>query len=411
MNCRVWILCLMLASIAYQVFISLLALASGKKPIPENVKDVYDAETYGKWRSYNLEKTRAGIFGTVVCLGIQALLVWFGFYGWAVSGIRNVYWQSIALIAIFNLVDAVTGLPFSCYDTFQIEEKYGFNKSTVKTFLGDQVKSLIIMTLVLSGLVSLLGLIHRSLGDWIVVLFTGVLAAFMLGVTFLYPVFTKIFNKFTPLEDGSLKENLTALLEKYGYKVRTIDVMDASRRTTKSNAYFTGFGRMKTIVLYDTLLEAMDEDEVCAVFAHEMGHGIHKDTLKMQLINMLQFLTMSVLLWLTLRSPELMQSFGFDQVNYGFAGILLFLAEMPVAGPLLGLLVNGNSRRAEYRADRQAVLDGYGGPLISGLKKLTRENFADLAPTKLEVALVYSHPPISQRIDAIERELEKAEAK
>ena len=179
--------------------------------------------------------------------------------------------------------------------------------------------------------------------------------------------------------------------------------MDASRRSSKSNAYFTGFGKMKTIVLYDTLLQAMTPDEICAVFAHEMGHGLHKDTLKSQLLTFVQLLILGVLAWLTLRSPEIFASFGFSEVNYGFALFLIMNVEFALLSPLYGLLANWYSRRAEYRADAQAVQEGCGPALISALKKLTKENFSDLAPHPLLVKLQYSHPTLSQRIKAIEQ--------
>ena len=179
--------------------------------------------------------------------------------------------------------------------------------------------------------------------------------------------------------------------------------MDASRRTTKSNAYFSGFGRMKTIVLYDTLVESMTPDEICAVFAHELGHGLHKDTLKNQILSFIQMAVLGVLAWLTLRTAEIFLSFGFTEVNYGFAIILIMSVEYALIAPLFGLLVNTFSRRAEYRADAQAVKEGYGEQLISALKKLTRQNFADLAPSPLLVKLEYSHPTLSQRIEAIQK--------
>lgn len=235
-----------------------------------------------------------------------------------------------------------------------------------------------------------------------IVVFAAVMTVLALAISFLSPVLTKIFNKFTPLEDGDLKDKLTSLLEKHGYKVRAIQVMDASRRSTKSNAYFTGFGKMKTIVLYDTLVAQMTTDEICAVFAHEMGHGLHKDTLKNQIFSAVQMLLMAVLAWLTLRSPEIFRSFGFDGVNYGFA-IVLIGFELALFSPVFSFLINAHSRKAEYRADRQAVQEGYGSALISGLKKLTRENFGDLSPDPLLVKLTYSHPTLSQRIAAIDR--------
>ena len=197
-----------------------------------------------------------------------------------------------------------------------------------------------------------------------------------------------------------------AILEKHGYRVKAIEVMDASRRTTKLNAYFTGFGKMKTIVLFDNLINAMTPEEICAVFAHELGHGLYKDVLKRQIMNLGNLLLMAVVVWLAVREPQLHEAFGFAQVNYGFAYILLGIG-LGMVQPLTGMLMNSYSRAAEYRADRQAVQEGYGESLITGLKILAKENFAHLAPAKLQVVLEYSHPPLSQRIEAIEQALTK----
>ena len=162
---------------------------------------------------------------------------------------------------------------------------------------------------------------------------------------------------------------------------------------------------MKTIVLYDTLVESMTPEEICAVFSHELGHGLHKDTLKNQILSFGQMIILGVLAWLTLRTPEIFTAFGFTGVNYGFAVILIMSIEFALFAPLYGLLVNWLSRKAEYRADAQAVAEGYGKELVSGLKKLARKNYADLAPSPLLIKLEYSHPPLSRRIDAIEKQL------
>ena len=225
----------------------------------------------------------------------------------------------------------------------------------------------------------------------------------ILFVAFLFPFLSKIFNKFTPLEDGELRERLTALLEKNGYHVRAINVMDASRRTTKSNAYFSGFGKMKTIVLYDNLLEQLSTDEICAVFAHELGHGLHKDTLRNQILSFLQMAVISVLAWLTLRTTQIFTDFGFENINYGMAIILIMSVEFAFIAPLFSLLVNYLARKAEYAADGHAAKEGYTEALISGLKILARENYADLSPSPLIVKLEYSHPTLSQRINALRK--------
>ena len=177
--------------------------------------------------------------------------------------------------------------------------------------------------------------------------------------------------------------------------------MDASRRTTKLNAYFTGFGKMKTIVLYDNLVNAMSTDEICAVFAHEMGHGLHKDVPKQQIMNLGNLLLMAVMVWLMVREPAIHAAFGFAEINYGFAYVLVGIC-LGLVQPLTGMLMNAYSRHAEYRADQQAVTEGYGPALVTALKKLARENFAHLAPAPALVVLEYSHPPLSERIAAVE---------
>ena len=205
-----------------------------------------------------------------------------------------------------------------------------------------------------------------------------------------------------------MKTKLMALLEKYGYRVKAIEVMDASRRTTKLNAYFTGFGKMKTIVLFDNLLNAMSEDEVCAIFAHEMGHGLHKDVLRGQILNIGYMLLMGTAVWFTVSSPALYTVFGFDTINYGFAYILVGIF-LGLLQPLVSLITNANSRRAEYRADRQAVIEGYGEAMISAFIKLAKDNFSHLAPSKINVVLEYSHPPLDRRVEEVEKALKEQE--
>jgi STE24 endopeptidase len=238
-----------------------------------------------------------------------------------------------------------------------------------------------------------------------ILVFAAVVFAFTLLISFLYPILSRVGNKFVPLEEGELKDRLMELLTKHGYKVKAIEVMDASRRTTKLNAYFTGFGKLKTIVLYDNLVNAMTTDEICAVFAHELGHGLHKDVLKGQIGNFGNLLLMAVVAWLSASIPELHEAFGFEGVNYGFAYVLVgtFLGLLQ---PITSMIMNARSRSAEYRADRQAVKEGYGEAMITALKKLGKENFSHLAPAKLNVVMEYSHPPLSSRIEAIEREME-----
>lgn len=402
MNFKAVAMIIMTVVYLYQLLLSIIQWRSADNPTPANVADVYDAQTYRTWRAYHAEKCRLGIMQSTASFAVDMLLILFNAFA-AFAGLfpQAPFMQMFGVLLLSSLTSLFM-LPFSYYDTMVIEEKYGFNRSSKKTFWLDQLKSFLIGLVVIVIVGSLLMGIHRALGNWLVPAFAAVMTLFVLAVAFLYPVFSKIFNKFSPLEDGELKEKLTGLLEKHGYRVRAIQVMDASKRSTKSNAYFSGFGKMKTIVLYDTLIAAMTPDEICAVFAHEMGHGLHRDTLKNQLLSFLQMLILAVLAWLTLRSADIFLPFGFSGVNYGFAFMLITGVEFALVAPLFGLLINAFSRRAEYRADAQAVQEGYGDALVSALKKLAKENFSDLSPDPLLVKLQYSHPPLSQRIAAIE---------
>ena len=386
----------------YQFVLSIVQMRSANNPTPANVADVYDAETYEKWKRYSGEGSRLSIISKLLSFAVSLALLLSGAYAWAASLLpAGWFWQLTAVVVFDTLVSTIVGFGISYYSTMVIEEKYGFNRSTMKTFLTDQLRNLLIGLVLNMVLVTVLAALYRGLGDWVILLFTGVVFCITLLISFLYPIFSRLGNKFVPLEEGELKEKLMDLLTKHGYQVKAIEVMDASRRTTKLNAYFTGFGKMKTIVLYDNLVNAMSTDEICAVFAHELGHGLHKDVLKQQTMNIGNLFLMAVVAWLAIRTPELHTAFGFEGVNYGFAYILLGIG-LGLVQPVTGMIMSAYSRFAEYRADRQAVSEGYGPMLITALKKLAKENFAHLAPSPVNVVLEYSHPPLSQRIAKVE---------
>ncbi|MBO4288618.1 MAG: M48 family metallopeptidase [Lachnospiraceae bacterium] len=385
----------------------LLKARSVRNPLPENVKDVYDEETYQKWKAYLGERVRFSLVTEAVTFAIELVLLILNLHAAFAGLFPENWWMQMFAVALLEAASGLPMIPFSYYSTMHIEEKYGFNRSSKKTFWADQVKEFVIGLVIMVAIASALGGLHLWLGDWVIVAFAIAMFVMILLIGFLFPYLSRIFNKFTPLEDGELKEKLTALLESHGFKVRAVQVMDASRRTTKSNAYFAGFGKMKTIVLFDTLVASMSPDEICAVFAHELGHGLHKDTLKNQVLTFVQMAVIALLAWWVLRTPAFFTEFGFlmigeSCVNYGFAVLLIMSVLLALVMPLWSLLVNWHSRRAEYAADAQAVKEGYGESLVSALKKLSRENLSDLSPSPLLVKLEYSHPTLSQRIAAIE---------
>ena len=407
MNLKLLVIILSLLGTAYAVLLNLYKRRSATNPIPDSVKDVYDDETYAKWRAYNAEHSNLDLISSIASGVVNIVLLVTGVY----SSFASIFpatpqWQTVGVVILDTIVSTLVSVVFSYYGTMVIEEKYGFNKSTLKTFVFDKIRGLLLGLALSLFLAMMLLILHTWLGEALIILFTAVMFAFGLLISFLFPIFSRIGNKFTPLEEGELRTRLTELLESHGYKVRDIKVMDASRRTTKLNAYFAGFGATKTIVLFDNLVEAMTPDEICSVFAHELGHGLNKDVAKMQIMNIGNMLIMAVMAWASVNFSALHTQFGFADINYGFAIILtgIFLT---LTQPLSAMIMNAYSRKAEYRADSQAVKEGYGEAMIGALKKLARENFAELAPTRVSVLLEYSHPPLADRISAIEKQIKK----
>ena len=400
---KILILSILALSFLYRLALNIVQYRSCGNPIPENVADIFDGETYEKWRRYSAERCRLSIVSDILTFLSSAALLWFNVYA-AFCGLfgGGPFLQLLAAVLLDALIGAVIGAVTGYYSTMVIEQKYGFNRSSMKTFLTDQLRNFLLgfgLSLLLAWLLYAL---HSALGDWMILLFAAAVFCLTLAISFLYPIFSRLGNKFVPLEDGELKDNLMGLLTKHGYQVKAIEVMDASRRTTKLNAYFTGFGKLKTIVLYDNLVNAMSPDEICAVFAHELGHGLHKDVLKQQIMNIGNLLMMAVVVWLAVRDPQIHAAFGFSGVNYGF-GFILSGIGLGLVQPLSGIVMNAYSRYAEFRADRQAVEEGYGDALVTALKMLAKENFAHLAPSPINVVLEYSHPPLSQRIAGIQK--------
>ena len=391
----------------YQLVLNVVQYRSANNETPQNLKDVYDESTYETWKKYCAEKTKLSmVSGAVVCVVSILLLATNAYAAFASLFPSGWFAQLLAVLLLEMLIGTVIGTIFSYVSTMKIEEKYGFNRSTLKTFIIDKIRALVLESVLMIGILSALYGIYNWLGDWMILLFAILIFVITLAISFLYPIFSRLGNKFTPLEDGELRDRLMSLLTEHGYTVKAIEVMDASRRTTKLNAYFTGFGKLKTIVLYDNLVNSMTTDEICAVFAHELGHGLNRDVIKSQIFNLGNLLVMSIIVWAAVSTPSLHTTFGFTEVNYGFAYILLSVG-LGLVQPFTALVMNARSRKAEYRADKQAVQEGYGIAMISALKKLARENFAHLSPSPVNVVLEYSHPPLGERIAAIEKEMKE----
>ena len=388
----------------FQTFVKWLEMKSADREIPENVRDVYDRPAYQRWLQYYKETTRLAFVRHLLSYLAVYLILSLDIYAWIVYGLspKGDYLAALTVLGVDLLVDLLISVPCDYIGTMVVEQKYGFNKMTKMTFILDRVKSTLIELVVMGGLLSLFILLHKTLGNWLIPVFAGIVFALLLLILFLYPVLSKAFNKFEPLPEGELKARLCRLLSENGCTVGEIKVMDGSKRSTKANAYFSGLGRTKTIVLYDTLLEQMTADEIVAVFAHEMGHNKHKDNLKMQGMSLVNLVVMVLLAWGLVSVPKIYSGFGFDRINYGFAFYLLGTVCLSFLTPFLGLPAAALSRRFEYRADRFAKEQGFGDSLVSALKVLARNSFICLSPHPLIVKLTYDHPTVSQRVAALE---------
>jgi STE24 endopeptidase len=307
---------------------------------------------------------------------------------------------SLAFIGILTLFSKLISLPSVIYSTFKVEAKYGFNKSTVATFVSDLIKGLL-LTLVIGGaLLTAVLWIYQELRStfwlWAWLLFAGFsLFFFMFGTKLILP----LFNKLTPVPDGELRSEVERYCASQGYSLGKLFVMDGSKRSTKANAFFTGLGKSKTIVLFDTLLEKLNTKEVVAVLAHEIGHYKRKHTLSMFLLSNLQTFVLFALLGWLLVVEELSTALGASESSFHLSALAFFLLFSPVS-MLLGLLNNGLSRRNEYQADDFAreTYDEGGSFLREALKKISTDALANLSPHPLYVAVNYTHPPIRERL-------------
>lgn len=375
-----------------------------KRPLPENVRDVYDEAEYKKFMNYRNESNRLGIIKEIVNVIVMAVLLALNVHSALYAVLPgNMIVKNILLLLVFETALMIIDIPFAYADTFVIEEKYGMNKTTIKTFISDQIKEIILGNLLsILIMMAILG-IFEWLGNKGIILVIAAGAAFLIIANFLSVFFMRIFNKFTPLEDGELKTSLIGLCEKYGVTVKSVSVMDASRRTTKANAFCTGLGNKKSIALYDNLVEKFTPGQIVAVFAHEFAHAKFKHGSKQMFVNLITVSLYVLIIAGILNCPALFTSFGFEKANYYFAFTLFSNISWPIL-MLTETLFNFFSRKHEYQADAFAAREGYGDELVSSLKQLTRDNLGNLNPHPVIVAMEYSHPTVSQRITAIETE-------
>ena len=400
---KIIFLVLLLTHFFFRLALQLLSNKQVGKPLPESVQGIYNEAEYNKWRSYNNKKDRLHIVSSVLSLALNIVL-------FCTNVISMIYYalpggdfiKALLFFLIIGAVDTVISLPVEYIFNFRIEAEFGFNKVTPKTFIADTVKNFILGTVLNLLIFSLVLGAHRLLGDYFgIIAFVG-LAVFMILMSAFSTVFSKLFNKFTPLAEGELRERLSNMFAESGYKLKDIYVMDASRRTTKANAYCGGIGKLKQIVLFDNLVNNYSDGEITAVFAHELAHFKNKDTTKMTFFNMLNFLPMMVMMTLAMIIPEISAEFGFSEPSILFAFYVSFGSLLSIVTSLIMIPFNYMSRAFERRADSLAFEKGYGDDLISALRKLHKDSLSDMNPHPFVVKLTYNHPPLHERIELIE---------
>lgn len=385
----------------YEWFLTYIDIKGADRALPDNVKDVYNEEEFNKWKAYNKENIKLGIVEDITSKILSFCLIAFNLYAFIFYFFQvNDYLKYLCLIVTVTFLETLISVPFDYYDTFVIEEKYGMNKSTRLTFVLDLIKSLVIGIVLSFIFISIIKYLYDRFGNngAILIIIVTIWIALLLAVCIMQIL--KIFNKFTPLEEGELKDKLIALCKKYDIEVKKIVVKDASRRTTRANAFCTGLGKKKTISLDDNLVKDYTIDQIVAVFAHEFAHAKYKHTIKTLPFGILKTVFMLIIFIALLNFESVSLSFGFHERNYMIAQLVLVFITWPI-DILLDYIGNSLSRKHEYEADAFAAREGYGEMLISALKKLNKESLSDINPHPLIVKLTYSHPTLSERITAI----------
>ena len=406
MNIKIAVILIMVAMQLFDFFLKYLNYRNRNTPVPESVRDVYDPETYTKRNAYEMEHVWlsivSGLFNLALTVAILAFNAHSGFFNFIELHVGSIYLQVYFMFAMVWLIELPFSAIFGAIGTFKIEAKYGFNKSSVGTFLGDMVKETILSDIIISlGLLSLFMLLHGILGNGVFIAFILVVAVVMVIIRFLNPLIVRVFYKLTPLEDGSLKDRVMALSCEADFPIKRVYMVDGSKRTTKANAFFTGLGKSRIIGLYDNLINEFTEDEVIYVLAHEIGHAKKKHMRRTLPLSLFSFLPMLAMAFFVVNAESVSLAFGFYELNVAFG---LFIG-MALAMPFFVFLrwpSSALSRRHEYEADAYGVQFTGVEPAVSALKKLGRLAFSNLTPHPFVVSMTYSHPPINQRIETLE---------
>lgn len=371
-------------------------------PIPSELDDVYDTEAYKKSQDYKTTNYKFGLLTSAFSLVLTLGFLLLDGFEYVDNIARSFSDNSIIIALIFfgmiMLASDVITTPFSYYKTFVIEERFGFNKTTKKTFVLDKLKGLLMMAILGGGILALVVWFYELTGNLFWLYTWGIITVFSLFMNMFYAkLIVPLFNKQTPLEEGELRNKISEYAKTVGFNLDKIFVIDGSKRSTKANAYFSGFGNEKRVTLYDTLVNDLEHDEIVAVLAHEVGHYKKKHIIYNLVASVALTGLMLYVLSIFISNPLLSNALGVDIQSFHVGLIAFGLLYTPIS-ELTGLLMNHLSRKFEYQADDYAKKTYKAAPLVSSLKKLSKNSLSNLTPHPAYVFMHYSHPTLLQRV-------------
>ncbi|WP_421897397.1 M48 family metallopeptidase [Marinoscillum sp.] len=393
----------------FERVITALNNRSSKKPIPPELDGIYDSEKYAKSQAYQRATSKFGTLTATMSFVLMFAAIYFGWFGLLDKWLRGFSpFAPLTTLMFFGAVFVISdvfGTPFSWYQTFVIEEKFGFNKMNQKTFWLDKVKGYVLTLLIGGILLAALIYLVMAMGSGFWVYFWIIITVFILFLNVFYTsLLLPLFNKLKPMEEGPLKESIQAYSEKVNFPLKNIFVMDGSKRSSKGNAFFSGLGKKKKVVLFDTLIEQHTTEELTAVFAHEVGHFKKKHIILGTVISILTVGLMLFLLSKMIFNSEVSWAMGGDTTALHLNMLAFAILYTPVSR-ILGLFSNALSRKNEFEADEYAVTTYAGQPLIDGLKKLSSDHLSNLTPHPAYVFVHYSHPPLLERVRAMRQKM------
>ena len=386
---------------------SLLNMNSITSTIPDGFQEFYDDKKYSKSQEYLKDKTKLGLYSSTFSLILTLIVIHFGLFGFLDEFVRSnsthYIISGLLFFGILFLINDILNIPFSLYSTFVVEEKYGFNKTSIHTFIADKCKGYGLTIVFGSAIMVPVFYFFNTFQDngwWIA---WALITAFMIAVQPLFVhVIAPMFNKFTPLEEGDLKTAIEEFANKVSFPIGRIDVMDGSKRSAHSNAYFSGFGKSRRIALFDTLLDKHSTEEIVSVVAHEIGHYKKKHIITGTVLGVIETGIMLFIFNLFMNDSDLFAVFSVDTVSI-YCGLVFFSMLYSPISMVTSIFTTAMSRKNEFEADAYALeTTQKPEPLISMLKGLSASNLSHLTPHPLMVFLSYSHPPVVDRIAAVQ---------